>query len=176
MTKKTDTKTKPVAFHDYGKDIAGAIKMVAKDGEKLRNKIQNVGLSIITAWGKRDIEPGKAAEYFTDLGKASGYHGKALANWVALHTPLKWSDENKCWYAHVDDRVNGDNFKAARDEPFWEVTPPAEPKPFDGVALLEALIDKNSKRTTKGQPDDKLLEPGVMALLRDALQRAKGSV
>ena len=163
-----------VKFTDYSLDLPKAILAVQKDGEKLRHKIHNVALSIITAWGKKAISKDEAAVYFTALGKASGYHGKALANWIALKTPLQFSDESKAWSAPIGASVNGDTFKAARDEPFWEVSPPPEAKPFDALALLEAILSKQANKMKKGiSSEDKYLPAEAIVLVREAIAAMK---
>lgn len=152
--------------------LEGVISSIVKDGEKIRNKIQNVGLSIIRLWGKREISPGQAAEYFTSLTKASPYHGKAVSNWIVMFTPCKWSNETKGFYAHEDDRVNGDNFKEARDNPFWEVSPPPEPKPFDAFELLNNLLAKNAKRSAEHKEGDHVLPADVVNSIREVIASA----
>lgn len=166
----TDTK-KPRVFEYSLGQLEGAILAIEKDGVKLTHKIHNVGLSIIRLWGKREIEPQKAADLFTALAKASPYHGKAVSNWIKMHTPCDWSDEAKGFFAHAESRVNGDNFKAARDNPFWEVTPPPNVKPFDGLDLLKALLTKNAARATKGVEGDKLLPNSLVLAIRQAMEQ-----
>ena len=173
MSKK-ETIKETVKFTDYSLDLPKAILAVQKDGEKLRHKIHNVALSIITAWGKKGINKDEAAVYFTSLGKASGYHGKALANWISLKTPLQYSEESKAWYAPIDASVNGDTFKAARDEPFWEVSPPQEAKPFDAIKLLEAILSKQASKQKKGvSPEDHLLNAAAINKVREAIAAMK---
>lgn len=163
----------------YGHNrLSDMIKEAEKDGVRLKYKLHNIALSIITAWGKKQIEGAAAAEYFTSLGKAGGYHGKALANWVSVKTPLKYSEEKKVWYCPPDATVNGDTFKAARDEPFWEVSPPQEAKPFNALALLEALLSKNVSKSAdagKMKEGDKLLSNKTLAAIRAIIQEEKAA-
>lgn len=145
---KTELKEE-VRFQDYTKDLEGAIITVQKDGVKLRHKIHNVACSIIKAWGKREITDQRPAQLFTALAAAAGYHGKALADWIALKTPLAFSKENEAWYVPADVSVNGDTFKAARNEPFWELSPPKKPIPFLFVVELERLINRGREKAAK---------------------------
>ena len=161
-----------VRLVDYSKNLDAAILQVEKDGVKLKHKIHNVALSIITAWAKKQITGQEPADYFNKLANAAGYHGKALANWISVKLPLAFSDENDKWYVPADAKVNGDTFKAARDEPFWEVSPPPKPVPFDAQALLFALLDKNQKKAadpSKLKEGDKLLEPAQVRAIREML-------
>lgn len=161
---------KEVPFAVLSKEIG----LVQKDGQKLRHRIHNVALSIITAWGKRLMDDAAAADLFTALGKAAGYHGKPLANWIAIMLPLTYDEKSERWAALPAAVVNQETFIRAKDEPFWEVSPPPKPQPFDALALLESLLDKNSKKASKGtSPDDKLLPASVTFALRQAIEQAK---
>lgn len=171
---KKDTPKEVVRLVDYSKNLDAAIIQVEKDGIKLKHKIHNVALSIITAWGKGQIKDQQPADYFNKLANAAGYHGKALANWLDLKLKgkLAFSEENDKWYVMADAKVNGEDFKACRDEPFWEVSPPPKPVPFDAQALLFALLDKNQKKAadpSKLKEGDKLLEPAQVRAIREML-------
>lgn len=173
MAKKVTPK-EVVRLVDYSKNLDAAILQVEKDGQKLKHKIHNVALSIITAWGKGQIKDQEPADYFNKLANAAGYHGKALANWLDLKLKgkLAFSEETDKWYVMADAKVNGDDFKACRDEPFWEVSPPPKPVPFDAQALLYALLDKNQKKAadpSKLKEGDKLLEPAQVRAIREML-------
>jgi hypothetical protein len=172
MAKKPEQPKEVVRFVDYSKNLDSAILQVEKDGIKLKHKIHNVALSIITAWGKGMIKDQEPADYFNKLANAAGYHGKALANWISMKLPLAFSDENDKWYVPADAKVNGDTFKSCRDEPFWEVSPPPKPVPFDAQALLFALLEKNQKKAadpSKLKEGDKLLEPAQVRAIREML-------
>ncbi len=149
MAKETTPK-EAVRFVDYSKDIDGAILAVKKDGIKLKHKIHNVALSIITAWGKGQIKDQAPADYFNALCDAAGYHAKPLGRWIELKLKgkLAFSEETDKWYVMADAKVNGDDFKSCRDEPFWEVSPPPKFEPMDFQAMLYALLDKNAKASS----------------------------
>lgn len=180
MVKKVEKEE--VRFTDYSKDLSGAILAVKKDGIKLKHKIHNIALSIITAWGKGMIKDQEPADYFNKLASAAGYHGKALANWISvkLKGKLAFSDENDKWYVMADAKVNGDDFKACRDEPFWEISPPQEAKPTDFTGMLYALLNKNAKaqsedvlkkKAEKGITD-KVIPTDVARKIREVLAQA----
>ena len=181
MTKK-DTPKEVVRLVDYSKNLDAAILQVEKDGIKLKHKIHNVALSIITAWGKGQIKDQEPADYFNKLVNAAGYHGKALANWLDLKLKgkLAFSEETDKWYVMADAKVNGDTFKSCRDEPFWEVSPPQEAKPTDFTGMLYALLNKNAKaqtedvmkkRAEKGITD-KVIPADVARKIREVLAKA----
>lgn len=177
MVKKVEKED--VRFVDYSKNIEGAILQVKKDGIKLKHKIHNVALAIITAWGKGQIKDQVPADYFNSLMDAAGYHAKALGNWLELKLKgkLSFSEANEKWYVEAGAKVNGDDFKACRDEPFWEVSPPPKFEPMDFQALLFALLDKNAKasspdavakRKAKGI-EDKFLDLGKVRAIKELL-------
>ena len=176
---KKDTPKEVVRLVDYSKNLDAAILQVEKDGIKLKHKIHNVALSIITAWGKGQIKDQEPANYFNKLANAAGYHGKALANWIGMKLPLAFSDENDKWYVLPDAKVNGLTFTAARDNPFFEVSPPSDPKPSNFAGLLYGLLNKNAKasaedvikkKAEKGVKDT-LLPVGVARAIRELLAK-----
>lgn len=180
MAKKVEKED--VRFVDYTKDLSGAILQVRKDGQKLKHKIHNVALSIIRAWGTGQIKDQEPADYFNSLSDAAGYHGKPLANWLDLKLKgkLAFSDENDKWYVEKDAKVNGDDFKSCRDEPFWEVSPPPPAKPVDYAGLLYGILTKNAKasapdvhakRKEKGL-NDRLIPTDVARRIREVLAEA----
>ena len=67
---------------------------------------------------------------------------------MKLKDKLAFSDENDKWYVMADAKVNGDDFKACRDEPFWEISPPPKFEPMDFQGMLYALLDKNAKASS----------------------------
>ncbi len=150
MAKKPGEPKEVVKFQDYSKDLSAAILQVKKDGIKLKHKIHNVALSIITAWGKGQIKDQAPADYFNALCDAAGYHAKPLGRWMELKLKgkLAFSDENDKWYVMADAKVNSDDFKACRDEPFWEISPPPKFEPMDFQGMLYALLDKNAKASS----------------------------
>lgn len=174
MAKKIEKEN--VKFVDYSKDLPAAIRQVQKDGQKLKHKIHNVALSIVRAWGTKVIESNVAADYFTGLAAAAGYHGKALADWISVKLPLEYSEETEVWFARPDAKVNGDTFKECRDEPFWEISPPPKAKPFMPLALLEKILERQSSKASdpaKVKEGDKLLSGETVNALRDLIRKEK---
>lgn len=188
---KKDTPKEVVRLVDYSKNLDAAILQVEKDGIKLKHKIHNVALSIITAWGKGMIKDQEPADYFNKLASAAGYHGKALANWLEVFTtsglskdnvklPMAFSEETDKWYVLPEGKVNSIQFTVARDNPFFEVSPPADPKPSNYAGLLYGLLNKNSKaskedvikkKAEKGVTDT-LIPADVARKIREVLAQA----
>ena len=93
------------------------------------------------------------------LQNASSYHSKAISVWVGLMLPFTWSQENKLWYFHETESdivIKGDTFKALRDEPFWEVSPPPEAKPCLMLEDLDKLLKKFDKAVSNPKEGDEI--------------------
>ncbi len=175
MPKKTEV-TPLVKYKEVLYPLAkldSVIVDAAKDGEKLKYKLHNIGLSIISLWGPKKIEGKQAADFFNALIKASGYHGKAVAEWVKMKTPLMYSEEVKAFYCPPDAKVNQETFIAAKAEPFWEVSPPPEAKPFNALALIEAILSKQVKRAENAKEGDRLLSNEAVSRIKALLNEEK---
>lgn len=156
-------------------DVRKNVDIIKRDSGKLQDRIHRTAVSILKLWETKTINAVEAGGLITDLQSASPYHANAFSKWVGLMTPLKWSDENKNWYGHTDDQFKGKQFIEARDNPFWKVSPPAAPKPFDMMAELHKVVAKADKRTEnkdKGTDDDVIPGPLVRAL-KDLLSKAE---
>lgn len=162
------------SFKEYSvADLGSAIVDIQAKGTTLRNKLQNVGLSIIRHWGKKAISSADAAKYFTQLAASSPYHGRAVATWVQLHTPCQWSKEAKAFYAHEEAKVNQETFMRAKAEPFWTVSPPPEPQRFDAFDMLDKLLTKNSKRGAEAKDGDHLIPVAMVNAIRKLMHEMK---
>lgn len=153
--------SKTVTYAYKAHQIDAAIEQVAKDAKTLRQRIHNVAVAILMDWQQNSaakritddkaLEAAKVAvDRLNRLMMASPYHANAFAKWIAEMTPCLWSEETKAWYVHASDcRMMGNAFMAARDNPFWEVSPPTVPKPFDMWKDLQRIIDKARKHGAK---------------------------
>ena len=124
------------------------IEAVAKDGEKLKNKIHALAISILSHWANNPEDGLLCAEKMTLLQEASPYHRKSFADWVAFKTGMQWSEESGRWYVHADQKIKKAKLDAAKEEPFWEVSPPAKANPLTNEAILKMLqgvLDKQKK-------------------------------
>lgn len=158
--------------------IGAEVVKVQKAAGKLQDHIHKVACSILSIWSmeKSDNKDRAqwAAKHLTDLQNASPYHAAAFAKWVAMFCPLQWAEENKVWFAHAkeDTRLMGKVFIAARETPFWKVSPPKEAKPFDmaeEIAKLLAKADKHLKTKVEG---DKI-DMAALTVLRDVNAKLK---
>lgn len=172
---------KPVFRLVPEKEIDNRIRQVSDTAQSLQNKIHNVAASILHYWqvgsGATKITDDAAfaaaevaAERLNHLMEASPYHRQAFAKWVALMTPLLWSDENKKFYASKAEgqtfRLTGKTFMEARDNPFWEVSPPPKVNPLDIFGEIDKLIQKAERHGKKPVEGD-ILPGDIVRALRD---------
>ena len=146
-------KVKTKVTHTYTFDqVDTVIGVIVADGLKLQQKIHNLGVCIFKHWhdnqGDKDVTA-IVVEKVNSLVAASGYHKAAVAAWVQAMSPIKYSNETKVFYCHVEDKMMGKAFMALRDTPFWECKPPAQPKSLDLLGDLMKEIEKAKKRQAK---------------------------
>lgn len=174
MSKKVE-KNEKVKVRIYAEDtIDQHIVSVGKSATSLKVKIHSLAVSIMKVWhdAKDDVDAAKVAcDRLNALQQASPYHSKAFAKWVQAFTNLHWSDEKKTWFVHVkeDTRIMGKTFMAARDTPFWKVSPPPAPKPMDLNDLLTSLIARAEKRIDNPVEGD-VVPTAALKHLREALK------
>lgn len=143
-------------------EIHKAIQSIERRENTLRQDMHRVAMSIAKVW--HDCEKGKeleaaalAAERFSSLLKVSGYHANAFGKWVSqMFSNLKYDTTKKAFHvaAKGEPKLMGKAFIAARDLPFWELTPPQEYKPVDLDKEVYALLSKVDKRIEKGLNPD----------------------
>jgi len=172
------TKTKSKVTHTYDfKDVDTVIGVIVSDGQKLQQKIHNLGVCIFKHWhdnpGDQAVQ-GVVVEKINSLVLASGYHKSAVGAWVQLMSPLKFSEETKAFYAHVDDKMMGKAFMSLRDKPFWECKKPAEVKSINLLDDLLKDIEKAKKRLSApkdGVEDD--IDGELLRAVVTAVEAAK---
>lgn len=152
--------------------IDAEIVKVEKAAGKLQDHIHKVACSILSVWSRCSTDDKEVAQWaaqkLTALQGASPYHAHAFSQWVGMFCPLQWADEGKTWFAHAaeDTRMMGKVFMAARETPFWKVSPPKEAKPFDMAAEIAKLLAKAEKHIKTPVPGD-VVDPGAITLLRE---------
>lgn len=174
--------------------IPSAITKLEKDATSVRNRLHSIGVSILKHYHDNPDDYLEVGKRLTALVAASPYHARAVSVWVQLFTPFRVSEENKSFFCHKDDRLNGKSylkdgkkieqvslsadkrqavgFIAARENPFWEVSPPQEVKPIDDVKELESFIERMENRAKKALEGD-ALHPAMLRELKDVLKRFK---
>ena len=136
-------------------EIDKHIGFVARDAGKLQDKIHALGVSILKIWHdapakEREDQQALAVNRINALEKASPYHAKAFNKWVNMFCPFVWNNEESIWVAdmaHI--RLMGKEFIAARDKPFWKVSPPPAPKPINVFDMLEGIITQQERHLKK---------------------------
>jgi hypothetical protein len=175
--------TKIVTKYFKDNEIDKNITMVGKDAISLQQKIHNLAISTLLIWhnagddikikDSKKITIAKvsamkiAVERINSLTNQSPYHAQAFTNWVSMFLPFDWSDENSGWFCHKDNAVlKGKQFIAARDNPFWTVSPPSKPKPVCTVDDIAKVIEKNQKRR-KVSDDKRHIEDNLLTQLQE---------
>ena len=148
---------------------------VEKEAGKLQDKIHSLGVSILKVWHDAEAKSrGEASvvacSRLNALAKASPYHSNAFTKWVSMFTPLVWNAEENLWVEHSKNTtIKGKVFIEARDTPFWKVSPPPAPKPFDIFDYLERGITKQDKHI-KEPVDGDVVDVKVNNLIREILK------
>lgn len=137
--------------------LSKATQSVAGESEKLQNKIHNIAVSILVGWANNSARGPEAAQLMTDLVKNAPWHGASLAKWVGMFSTMQYSEASECYFVQKGQKFRKENLDAAKAKPFWEVKPPAKPKPFniwDAIANEIAKGDKHLKKPVEGDVVD----------------------
>jgi len=156
-------------------EIDKHIGFVARDAGKLQVKIHALGVSILKVWHdapakERAEQCELAVKRINALEGASPYHAKAFNKWVNMTCPFIWNGEESFWVSdETHTRLMGKEFIAARDLPFWKVSPPSAPKPMNVYDMIERIIDQQNKHTKKPVEDD-VIDVSLNNKLRELLK------
>jgi len=153
MTKKETFK---LTAYNY-KDVDKHILAVTKSATSLKVKIHCLAVTVLKHWHDNPSAGVECVSKLNGLMAASPYHSNAFAKWVGLISGVEWSDETKAFFTHKDTKLVGKMFIQARDVPFWEVSPPAAPKPFlmkDELERILAKVEKHEKNPVEGDVFD----------------------
>ena len=157
-------------LHTYKWDaLAKAIEAVKADSDKLQNKIHAIAISILAGWAQDAKRGPEAAQLLTDLQNNAPWHGRAVANWIALVSGMQWAEETSVWYVQKGQKFSKDKLDYAKANPFWEVSPPPKAKPLDIWAAVQALIDKADKHVQKPVDGD-VVDQKAIRHLREVLK------
>jgi len=146
-------------------DIDKGIKSVGTRGTKLRNDTHSICVSLLSRWIKTgDVSvPCSKATVLVDT--ADGYHSQALVNWFTVHAGFKWDTDAKA-FTYSTTTMDLDRAKAAKDEPYWTLTPPKEVKAFDLPSKVMALIKQAEKKRGKGLTDEDTISEEMITQLK----------
>lgn len=161
-TEKKETKTVRVTSYKY-ENVDKLITTIERDGESIKTKIHSVAICLLSHWANNPTAGMEVAEKMTSLQNASPYHSKSFADWVGLMGNMQWADETKRWYVQEGQKFKKDRLDAAKEQPFWKVSPPAKPKPFTDemvVAMLENILKKKERHAEKPVEGDKFSNKG----------------
>lgn len=156
--------------------IDKGIESVAKRTTKMREDIHKIAVSVLVRWNETGDAATASAKASALLESVDKYKAQAVVNWFSIYAGFVYSTETKEFsYTNTTIElevkkgaiyVNGDD-KAL--EPYWKVTPPKAPQPFDLPGKLQNLIAQAEKRREKGLQDGDDIPSDVLKKLKDAL-------
>lgn len=159
-------------------DIEKAIPLLAKRGAGFRKDIQSLILSIARQW-LASGNVAQAAKLMSRItNEVEGYYAQALVNYAQALLGFSWDTKAKA-FTYTETKLTAEMVKAISKEPFWEFSPPAEPKATDFTGLLYALLNKNAKaqagdtikkKEAKGVKDT-VIPVGVVRAIRELLAK-----
>lgn len=158
-------------------EIDAQTEAVKAQAQKVQDKLHALMICALAEWAKKPTLGIEVAGKLTAIQNASPYHAKHVADWIALKTGLNWSEEKETWYAHVDQKFTKDKLDAAKNEPFWKVSPPVKAKPLTDeaiVKMLEGILAKQKSHEKKPVEGDSFSKAGNEAL-RQAIEAWKAS-
>lgn len=156
--------------------IDAGIQSVAKRSTKLREDIHKIAVSILVRWNETDDPRHAAKKASALLASVDKYKAQAIVNWFSVYAGFSYSKEEEA-FAYTATTielevkkgaiyVNGDDKSI---EPYWKVTPPKEPVPFDLPGKLQNLIAQAEKRRENGLRDGDDVPSDVLKKLKAAL-------
>lgn len=132
-------------------DIEKAIPMLAKRGAGFRADIQKLIVSVARNWHSSGNVAHAAKLLSRIITEIEGYYAQALVNYAQGMFGMTWDQKAKA-LVYTNTKIDEATLKLVIKEPFWEFSPPKEPKGFDFFADLMKLLDKNQKKL--GKPDE----------------------
>lgn len=149
---------------------------IAKRSGRLRDDIHKVCVSILVRWQETGDAATAATKATNLLESADKYKAQALVNWFSVYAGFTYSTESK-EFSYTKTTVSLEVNKGAiyvdgddqAIEPYWKVTPPKDPQPFDLPGKLMNLIAQAEKRREKGLKDGDDVPQDVLNKLKEAL-------
>lgn len=163
---------------------------ITKKAKTLKVKIHSTAIAILKHWHDNPTQGAVCAEKINALMAASPYHTKAFSVWCGEEVdvydkkadgmvstrmmPMRWSEEKKAWYVHKDDKITGKQFMAARDNPFWEISPAPSAAPYNDIEVLEKALATALKKA-KAKKDGDVVHLGMWRKVSEAIKEAKAA-
>ena len=160
-------------MHNYKENqIDSGIVSVARNAGKLQDQIHALGFAILRVWHEAE-DTGKAsvaaAARLNALQNASPYHSNSFSKWVAKYTPCVWNKDEKSWVAHATKTtISKEVLKFAKAEPFYQLKPAPEAKPYDDIEAFLAYAESVEKKIKlAATKDDVVVHPEFVNALRE---------
>lgn len=128
-------------------DVLKAIASLNTRGKTYQNNVHQVAVSVLAAWVKHGDAPTASARMTALFNAVPGYYHKALGDWLSARVGMTYADD--VWTA-TKTTITQKEAVAAKDEPFWEFSPPQKYKPVVLPELLASVIKRADKRRKDG--------------------------
>lgn len=131
-------------------DIVTGTKSVGTRTATLRKNIHQIMVSIVYRWAQSGDASAAAGRAAALLQEVDSYTAQAVINWFKAYGDLDYDKEEET-FSYNGTTVSTDVFQAAKEEPYWKLTPPSKPQPaFDLNARLMQLVKSAQKKREKG--------------------------
>lgn len=131
-------------------DIATGTKSVGTRTETLRKNIHQIMVSIVYRWAQSGDASAAAARAGSLLKEVDSYTSQAIVNWFKAYGNLDFDKEEET-FSYNETTTSAEVFQAAKEEPYWKLTPPSKPQPaFDLNTRLMQLVKSAQKKREKG--------------------------
>lgn len=133
-------------------DIESGIASVGKRSKSLREDIHKLSVSILKAWATSG-DAGAASKRASSLLEAADkYKAQAIVNWFAVYASFEY-DNGEGSFSYTATTTTVENVQAAKEEPYWQLSPPKPAQPFNLMTKLNTLVDSAKKRRVKGMKE-----------------------
>lgn len=131
-------------------DIEAGTKSIGNRSQTLRTITHQVMVSIIYRWADSGDASAAAGRASALLANVDSYTSQAIINWFKAYGNLDYNKDEEL-FSYNETTTSSEVFQAAKEEPYWKLTPPAKPKPaFDLNARLMQLVKSAKSKREKG--------------------------
>lgn len=142
------------------KGIFDGIPKLAKTAKSLRLNVHKIGVSILVNWNAVGDVRSAVKQADMLVKDVDQRYSQAIVNWFSAHTPLQWRQADKengleagFFYENKATTITIEQVQKAKSVPWYEFTKPANPKPYDFVNEVQALLDRAMKRASNSDKE-----------------------
>lgn len=146
-------------------DIRKGSKSTGRRAKSVREDIHKLLVSVLYRWsetGDVTVPVQVAGEILADQ---DNHYSQGIVNWFAVHAGFEYDPKEET-FSYTKTTITVDEVKAAKEETFEDLTPPAKAKPFDLDARIKTLIKAAEAKRTKGLSEDDNISSSHLAALK----------